>query len=146
MKILALSIMFGALANQTFENKSDALDHLNNNNIWVAGMPNYTINENGEIGITLDLNGKALNYRFDVAKIEADVKTIGSFTTVAISCDDGFCIQGTEGRSAIETDQVSLIMKSAFVKDDGSDEYKDKYPEKAADIVAAFEYIQKIYK
>ena len=145
MKTLVLGILFASLSTQTFENKTDAIDHLNRLNIWVAGMPEYVLGDDGLMTVNLELSGKSFSYSFNLQKVTFTTSTKSKFTLVDIECEEGYCIYGKEGNAAIEADAVSLILKSAFAKGEDLEEYQAQYPEKAAELVAALEYLRSFY-
>lgn len=141
--VLQATLLLLAFLPSSFENKNDALDHLNSMNIWVAATPSYYLSSSGKMSISFD--DASLTYEFNLEKTTFESTTENGVTTISIKCEEGMCIGGHKGRYKLETDEAILVMKSAFARD-GSTEYQDQYPEKAASIIDAFEYLQKFYK
>lgn len=141
--VFKATLLLLAFLPNSFENKNDALDHLNALNIWVAATPSYYLSSSGKMAISFD--GTGLSYEFDMEKVTFSSTTEKGVTTVSIKCEDEMCVGGQKGRYKLETDEAILVMKSAFARD-GSTEYQDQYPGKAASIVDAMEYLQRFYK
>lgn len=142
---MAKAITFLLLAFYTpveFSNKGDALSHLNRMNIWVMGSPEYSLSRGGMLEMNLEVNGMYLRYNFNLAEVKVYSSTKNDLTRVHIECEKDSCLQINENR---KVQKIAMVMRSAFATP-GQDEYKEQYPDKAAGIVDAFEYLQAFYK
>jgi len=141
--VLLLFGVFSSFTGKTFENKSDAIDYLNNSNIWIAGMPVFSIDdENGFLHIKQSSSGGTISTHLPMAEISA-LLIQGKTVTVELNCKQGaFCCTVEAGNKNLETDGVTLVLNSTF--DDGN--YHDKYVEHGAKITEALDYLISFYK
>ena len=139
--LIAITAVFGFRTE--FENKQDALDFLNNSNIWVAGMPEFRLDEeNAVLNILLRSDQGTVAANVPLKDIKTELVT-GKLVTVELNCKGGeFCATANTGKTVAETDGLTLVMSSTF--DDGT--YHDKYVEQGAKIADAIDYLIDFYK
>ena len=128
---------------QEFESKQDAIDFLNNANIWIAGMPEFVLDEReGMLNVILKSENGSATASLPLAKMQTEFVT-GNIVTVEINCKNAeFCALAATGRSTVETDGLTLVMRSTF--DDGT--YHDRYLEQGAKVANALDYLISFYK
>jgi len=126
-----------------FESKTQALDYLNNSNIWVAGTPVYTLDDRrGLLMIELQPREGAYTYHFDLAQIEQPELKIGDVVSISVGCKLDSCVTVRTRNRSFEQNELVLVMKSTFDDDD----YTEKYKEKGGKIVDAIYYLSRFYR
>ncbi|MBI1183177.1 hypothetical protein GC194_02815 [bacterium] len=140
---LLVVLFCSSFAQDEFDSKTAALDYLNHSNIWVAGLPEYSLNnETGVLSIKVTSGTASLVSEAPLANMSAELKE-GKTITVEMNCNDGaFCVQAKAANKNLETDGVTLVMYSTF--DDGT--YRPQYLEKGGKIVAAINYLTRFYQ
>ena len=140
LSFLLISLFSNA---QDFENRQDAIDYLNNANIWVSGLPEYSLDhENAMLNVLLKSDAGSVTTSIPLAKVKTDLK-LGKMVLVEINCPNKeMCVTAQTNNTVIEVDGLTLLMSSAF--DDGS--YEDKYQEEGAKVANAIDYLISVYK
>ncbi|MGB0430593.1 MAG: hypothetical protein ACPGLV_08980 [Bacteroidia bacterium] len=128
---------------QEFESKQDALDYLNNSNIWIGGMPEFALdNDAGVLNITLKSNGTSATASVPLNMVKTEFIS-GETVSIEINCNHGeLCTTAKTGNKFVNTDGLTLVMSSTF--DDGN--YHEKYIEHGAKIANAIDYLILFYK
>lgn len=126
-----------------FENKSQAIEYLNNQTIWIAGYPDFAIDEkNEELVITFLTKIAKIESRIPLTKVEVHIRKEESQVKLNLDCKDGEqCANTIINEAAVKTDGLTLLMYTVF--DDG--DYTEQYEEKAAKMAEAIEYLTKFY-
>ncbi|MFY0673855.1 MAG: hypothetical protein JXQ87_10640 [Bacteroidia bacterium] len=146
--MLRISLLFIAITaffgfKTEFENRQDALDYLNNANIWIGGMPEFRLDEsNRMLNVILKSEQGSVVANIPLDKITTELKT-EKLITVELNCKNGtYCATANSGDELAETDGLTLVMSSTF--DDGT--YRDKYIEQGAKVANAIDYLASFYK
>lgn len=147
--LLLLSIGIFDNVNAQFNSKSEALELLKNSNIWVDGMPNYSLNnKNGVLTISFRLKEATQYVVFDLKDPNFTVNESNGKTKVLISCKDSTnCLQTSLStmKGTATLNKFELIMHSSF--DNGKDKiYEEKYNLYSLQIAKALIYLQMFYK
>lgn len=147
MKLIFLSILGMASlslnAQSNFRNKTEALDALNNSEIWVAGTPEYILqSSSGEMTVKLGDSGQHYYFTFNLAEVSFSLNTEGQIRVDIVGKDNKAAILQQDGRATQKVKDFSLIMQSVF--SDG-ESYTDEYKKKGGQIVDALSYLARFY-
>ena len=129
-----------------YESKIQAIEYLNNSNHWVAGLPDYTLdNARGILTIVVHSNQISSTFKLPLGELTVTEDTKMAPQVFFTCKDNGPCIDAQNRSTHIKTDQLRLIIESAFARD-GSGEYAQYYPERAFKLAEAVGYLNDAYK
>jgi len=141
--LLLLPIVWCCAFSTGFESRTEALNYLNNSNIWVAGMPEYNLDDRkGVLHIKLQTKGSFTTYHLNLAQVEGSMQDSKGVVSVSMSCGKGNCILVKTSLETLARPNATLVMQSTF--EDG--DYREDYLEKGSKIAEAINYLSKFYK
>lgn len=141
--VLFSLVLFSSSFRAGFKSKAEALNYLNNSNIWVAGTPEYELNnKTGLLTLTLKMKATGVQYRVDLSKLKSVELLTEKVVSISLNCAQENCIEIATNKEVQAKNQATLIMHSTF--DDG--DYRDRYLEKGAKIVEALDLLARFYR
>lgn len=136
-------VMWASAFSSGFKSKTEALNYLNNSNIWVAGMPEYSLdNKTGVLTVKLKTKGDVVLYHINMELMKPTKLLSEATVSIALSCGKQMCIDVQTNKETLPRANAMLIMQSTF--DDG--DYRDKYLEKGTRMVEALNLLLKFYQ